>query len=181
MKALQLITILLFTNLFSQKIKYEISLCGRNQKIILTSKNDKAYKGLIVNEFFKKSSDKKIIRRVKIKKDVAKRIFSELTKYGIYEPKKNTDSTGCGDFYLDSDYLSFTVLKNDSKLFEKSFAEVYPESESKIEQNQCRRQSQILVTLIDKELNLKKRYFEIFKKLPEKTCYWSGYSMVCKK
>ncbi|QCX54350.1 hypothetical protein [Elizabethkingia sp. JS20170427COW] len=180
MKIFPIITILLFTNLFSQKISYEISLCGRNQKIILTSKNNKNYKGLVINEFFKRNSDKKIIKKVKIKKSVAKSLFNELTEQGINEHKKIIDSTRCGEFYLDGDYLSFKTLKNNKIFFEKAFAEVYPESEAKTEKNSCRREAQKLITIADKELNLKALYSKIFKSLPKNYCYWSGIYMVCK-
>ena len=165
--------------MYSQKIEYEISLCGRDQKVKIFNKNNNIFRGWIEYEFFKKNSSKKIVKKQKITNSLANKLFVELTENGINEPIKVEKN--CGDFYLDGDYLSFSIKKDGKTVNELVLAEVYPESESNVEKNQCRRKMQILVTDLDNDLNLKKRHAEIFKKLPNNTCYWSGIYMTCKK
>lgn len=102
-----------------------------------------------------------------------------MTENGIEIPMEKEEK--CGDFYLDGDYLSFSVIKDNKPINKKVIAEVYPESESKIEENPCRRKMQILINSIDRKLALKEMHSKIFNKLPKNTCYWSGIFMVCKK
>ena len=107
---------------------------------------------------------KKIVKKQKITNSLANKLFVELTENVINEPIKVEKN--CGDFYLDGDYLSFSIKKDGKTVNELVLAEVYPESESNVEKNQCRRKKKILVTYLDNDLNLKKRHAEIFKKLP---------------
>lgn len=179
-KLVILILILLFNDVYSQKIIYEISFSGRDQKVILTERNKK-FSGIVQSQFHKQYSRREITKTKKIKNDVAKIIVSNLKNNGIFELKNGDDNIDCGDFYLDGDFLNFIVAEN-KIIINKGFDEVYPESESNIiETNQCRRKAQILATIIDKELFLKAMHLKLFKKLGSGTCYWTGITQVCIK
>ncbi len=180
-KIVLLILVFLFTTVSSQKRTYEISFCGRDQKVILTEKNNKKFSGIIQAKFQKQKSNREIIKTKKINNDIAKVIVNNLKIKGILELKNRDDKIDCGDFYLDGDILNFIIIEN-KIILNKGFDEVYPENETKtIETNECRRKAQILATIIDKHLNLKQIHSKQFKKLGSGTCYWTGISQICIK
>lgn len=174
-----LLLILVFIHINSQTRTFEFSFCGRQQKVKL-SKSETKYSGVIETEFHKKKSNRKIIRRKKIDKEIVKEIINQINKIGIYSFKDNDDKINCGDDYLDGDYFTIKISEGDFK-FEKTYDEIYPESETKmIEKNDCRRNAQILATVIDNELKLKNVFNRHLKKNGYNICYWTGISEVCK-
>ena len=120
MKILQIILLIIFTNLYSQKTEYEISLCGRDQKVIII-KNNKTYKGWVESVFFNRNTSAKINKKQRISKNIAEIIFYDLTENGIEIPMEKEEK--CGDFYLDGDYLSFSVIKDNKPINKKVIAE----------------------------------------------------------
>lgn len=175
-----LILILSYININSQTRVFEFSFCGRQQKVKLYKKGESKYNGSIETEFHKKKSNRKIIKRKKIDREIVKEIISQINKMGIYSFTDRDDKINCGDYYLDGDYFSIKISEENFK-FEKAYDEIYPESETKIiEKNDCRRNAQILATVIDKELKLKEVFNKQFKKLGYNSCYWTGISEVCR-
>lgn len=178
---IQILSLLFFVQINSQIRVYEFSFCGLEQTVkIFQKKNDKIT-GLIETNFNKKDSNQKIIKTERIKTEIARTIINEIEKVGINNLKNCDDKIETGDTYLDGDYytVKVTVGKN---VFQKVYNEIYPESETKIiEKNNCRRNVQIIATIIDKHINLKSFHRKQLNKLGYDTCYWSGISEVCSK
>lgn len=170
---------IIFIQTNSQVKTYEFSFCGRSQKINFSEEKNGKITGYIESTFFKKKSKRTIIKTKKIPEETIVSIISEINNFGIYNLKDRDDNVDCGDYYLDADYFSIKITDG-QYIFRKTYAEIYPESETKfIEENNCRRKAQHLATIIDRVLNLKSLYREQFKKLGSGTCYWSGISLVC--
>lgn len=181
-KMLLLIFTFLIIHISSQVRTYEFSFCGREQKVKLIEKRGRNYRGIIESNFHKNISGREINKVHKINRNTVRKIIEELHNSNIYSLKDSDDKADCGDFYLDGDYFSVFIFNEEDKTsFNKTFAEIYPESESKIiEENSCRREAQVIATIIDKYLNLKQIHLQHFKKLGYGTCYWTGISQVCK-
>ncbi len=132
----------------------------------------KDFGGTITSYLHREQTGKEIVKLNKINSDVAKKIIRELNEIQIYNIKDENDKIECGDYYLDGDYFSIIIENKSCKIkLEKVFDEIYPESESKIEENECRRKAQLVATIIDNELNLKGIYSKHFKKSGRGTCY----------
>ena len=171
--------LLIFIQTNSQVKTYEFSFCGRSQKINFYEEKNGKITGYIESTFFKNKSKRTIIKTKKIPEETIKSIISEINNFGIYSLKDSDGKVDCGDYYLDADYFSIKITDG-KNIFRKTYAEVYPESETKfIEKNDCRRNAQIIATIVDKELNLKSVFNEQFKRLGYGTCYWTGIFQVC--
>lgn len=181
MKILPFFLILFSIQLHSQVKTYEFSFCGREQIVKIYENGNHSFSG-VIESIFQNKNGRKIIRRDRIDENVVRKIIEELQDKKIQDLKDKSDKIDCGDFYLDGDYFSISILDEKNKTnLKKSYSEIYPESEHKmIEKNNCRRDAQILATLIDAKLHLKDIYFQHFKKLRMGTCYWNGISKICK-
>ena len=110
--------------------------------------------------------------------------MTDLEKAGIASLKKCEEDEECNSHgFLDGDYLEINTVIN-GKINNFTYSEVFPESESNLDfkETGLRRKVQILATIIDKEINLKKQFSDTFKSLKTGTyCYWSGINKVCTK
>ncbi len=181
MKILPFILILFSIHLNSQVKTYEFSFCGREQKVKLYERDKQRFAGIIESKFHRKNG-RIITKKNKIDRNIVHKIITELDQKEIFELKDKGDKIDCGDFYLDGDYFSVSITNEKEKTkIQKEFDEIYPESESKIiEKNDCRRNAQLVATIIDEKLHLKEIYSQHFKKLGVGTCYWTGISKICK-
>lgn len=181
MKSLKILLLLItFIQINSQTRSFEFTFCGREQKVKLFQKNETKYRGIIKTTFYKKKSNREITKITRIKKETVKKIITQISTLDIYNLNDKSDKIDCGDFYLDGDHFSVKISE-EKLIFEKTFDEIYPESETKIiEKNDCRRNAQILATIIDNELKLKDIFNKSFKQLGYNTCYWAGVSEVCR-
>ncbi|MDR6517072.1 hypothetical protein [Chryseobacterium camelliae] len=160
---------------------YEIDFCSSPQKLILQEKKNNKYSGFIYTclEKKKKNSLKKIEKKTKISIRQAQKIILDLEKAEIDSVNKTYDDDSLA--YLDGDYLSISLLKN-NKIEKYSFDEIYPISSKKIEKTPLRSKIQNWLTIIDNELNLKDQFSRMIKKLAKGTyCYNSGMSTICFK
>ena len=108
--------------------------------------------------------------------------MTNLKTEGIETLRRCEEDVECNNqVYLDGSYLSIKILSDEKdKKFE--FWGIYPESQTngKIEKIELRRKVQIMATIIDNEINLKKQFSETIKSLKTgKYCYWKGIAHTC--
>jgi hypothetical protein len=166
--------------LFSQKISsnvlkyYEFNFCDSPQSLILIKKNNHKYSGYIQTTLKKGGNNKLVIKKSRISSVQSTKIISELEEKGIDMVNQNYDD-GLNS-YLDGDVLTIKLLRNNN-ITVFSFDELYPESESKVEETPLRRKIQIWLSIVDAELNLKEKLLMTKEKLRKGIyCYSSGVS-----
>jgi hypothetical protein len=186
-----LIHLLVFSFLFSQnntKSKiYEISICGKPQTVFLGEYENEVFTGYIEtivtkeDEFSRKNIEEKIINKNYLSSQVVKELITELRAEGIDSLIDCNEDENCrNQSFLDGDSVYFVIADQYSNK-NLSYQSVYPESQSlKNEETELRRKVQVLLTIIDKKLNLKNQ-FQIFIKSLGKAiyCYWSGITQCC--
>ena len=186
-----LLFFILAQNIFSQntilKQSYEVSFCGGPQTVKLIEYQNGKVEGFLKTELTKHKTigkEKQIFKKLSISDTLTKKIIESLKNAGIESLKECNEDIECKEQgFLDGDILAFKIQTNDTiKIF--NFSEIYPESETngKLEAFKLRRKAQILATIIDKEINLKKQFSLLIKSLKSGTyCYWSGTTKVCIK
>ena len=166
------------------KRSYEISICGKPQKIILTESTNGDFEGNIETELTKKGKfgkSKRILDKKSIKKETVEKLMFKLKENGIETLINCDEDEECKKIgFLDGDYVGFNISDGDINK-KKSFQEIYPESQSKeLEKVELRRKAQVLLTIIDSDLNLKKLFFDLIKSFKNGMyCYWSGTTESC--
>jgi len=193
MKKILFIILLLSLKSYSQVVEYQVSMIGTPQKIFLQKDTNQNYKGYILTEFYK--PEKRFLgitlrkyKDVEIKTNldeiIVKKTIEDLNKSGIENIEKcETDADCDSTSFLDGDYLSFKI-KNGNSTENYEFSEVYPENleRSNIEKNKVRRKAQIFITIIDKNLDLKKQFRQASKEIKRPYCYnCGGISSCCIK
>lgn len=168
-----------------ESISYTITFCNSPQKIIL-SNNNGIIKGIIETNLTKDQKwgkSKEIIDKKEIDNILASHIMASLKINGIENLINCNDDEECKSIaFLDADYVSIDIMiDGTSKNF--SYSEIYPESKSReLESIPLRRKVQILLTIIDSQIDVRKYYSELMKKLKKGTyCYWGGISRICIK
>ena len=190
-KALIVLFLIFSLSIFSQnnsiKRFYEVSFCGKPQIVQLTEYDDGTLEGILKTELIKEKSngkETKINRKISFSNSITKKLLTDLEKAGIASLKKCEEDEECNSHgFLDGDYLEINTVIN-GKINNFTYSEVFPESESNLDfkETGLRRKVQILATIIDKEINLKKQFSDTFKSLKTGIyCYWSGINKVCTK
>nr|WP_315185920.1 hypothetical protein [uncultured Flavobacterium sp.] len=186
-----LLFFILVQNIYSQNIilkqSYEVSFCGRPQTVKLIEYQNGKVEGFLKTELTKEKSigkEKQIFKKLSISDTLAKKIIESLKNAGIESLKECNEDIECKEQgFLDGDIIAFKIQTNENiKIF--NFSEIYPESQTngKLEAIKARRKAQILATIIDKEIDLKKQFSSLIKSLRSGTyCYWSGITKVCIK
>ncbi|WP_278021792.1 hypothetical protein [Flavobacterium ginsengisoli] len=188
MKKISILLFLIFQQTFSQNLdirrSYEISFCGKPQTIKLIEYQNGFVEGFLETKLTRKvlRKRKEIINKTSFDNVLVKKLMLDLKNAGIETLKKCNEDLDCHSIgFLDGDSLSFNI-QIDSINKQAYFSEIYPESQTKeqIEKTELRRKVQILITIIDKEINLEKQFSDLIKGLKEGTyCYWTGISKVC--
>lgn len=190
-KALIVLFLIFSLSIFSQnnsiKRFYEVSFCGKPQIVQLTEYEDGTVEGLLKTELIKEESsgkEIKINRKIIFSDSITKKILTDLENAGIETLIKCEEEEECNSLgFLDGDFIAINTVIN-GKINSFTYSSILPESESNLEFKEIglRRKVQILATIIDKEINLKKQFSETFKNLKKGTyCYWSGITKVCSK
>ena len=190
-KALIVLFLIFSLSIFSQnnsiKRFYEVSFCGKPQIVQLTEYEDGTVEGLLKTELIKEESsgkETKINRKISFSDSITKKVLTDLENAGIETLIKCEEEEECNSLgFLDGDFIAINTLIN-GKINSFTYSSILPESESDLEFKEIglRRKVQILATIIDKEINLKKQFSETFKNLKTGTyCYWSGITKVCSK
>jgi hypothetical protein len=190
-KALIVLFLIFSLSIFCQnnsiKRFYEVSFCGKPQIVQLTEYEDGTVEGLLKTELIKEESsgkETKINREISFSDSITKKILTDLENAGIETLIKCEEEEECNSLgFLDGDFIAINTLIN-GKINSFTYSSILPESESNLEFREIglRRKVQILATIIDKEINLKKQFSETFKNLKTGTyCYWSGITKVCSK
>lgn len=191
MKSFLLFFLIITQNIISQntvsKRFYEVSFCGTPQTIKLIEYQNGRVEGFLKTELTEEKSngeETKIIKEISFSDALTKKIMIDLKSEGIETLKRCNEDVECmKQGFLDGDYLAIKILTNETiKDFE--FSEIYPESRTngKFEEIELRRKVQILATIIDNEINLKKQFSETMKSLKTgRYCYWSGITQICIK
>lgn len=186
-----LLFFILVQNIYSQNIilkqSYEVSFCGRPQTVKLIEYQNGKVEGFLKTELTKEKSigkEKQIFKKLSISDTLAKKIIESLKNAGIESLKECNEDIECKEQgFLDGDIIAFKIQTNENiKIF--NFSEIYPESQTngKLEAIKVRRKAQILATIIDKEIDLKKQFSSLIKSIRSGTyCYWSGITKVCIK
>lgn len=190
-KALIILFLILYQNILYQnsniKRSYEVTFCGKPQTIKLIEYKNGIVKGFLLTNLTKEKEnkkDRKIIKKISFSDTQVKRMLTDLSDAGIETLKKCDEDIECeGLGFLDGDYLKFNILANGTNKH-IVFSEIYPESQinGKLEEIELRKKAQLLVTIIDKEINLKEQFSNLIKSLKKgRYCYWIGISQVCMK
>lgn len=190
-KTLIVLFLILSLSIFSQnnsiKRFYEISFCGKPQIVKLKEYQDGTVKGILKTELIKEKSngkETKINRKIIFNDSITKKLLTDLEKAGIETLKKCEEDEECNSHgFLDGTHLEINTII-DGKNSSFTYSSIIPESDVKFDfkETGLRRKVQILVTIIDKEINLKKQLSETIKSLKTGTyCYWSGITKICTK
>lgn len=191
------------------KSYYKVSLAGKPQKIELIKFRDNSFKGYLVTELYysnrkvrftknrtwrlikkfvynateflrKKEIEKEIIDTAYINPNLAEKLFLKLKEKNIAQIKDCRKENNCITF-VDGDYTSFKI--KDNEIYRRySFEELHPAKKPKKfseTEPKNRIEAQEILTYLDKELNLKEKFYNTFKRLPEGSySYFSGYSII---
>ncbi len=190
------------------KSYYKISLAGKPQKVELIKLNDNSFKGYIVTELDysnrkvrftknrtwrsikkfiynvteflrKKEIEREIVDTAYINSKLAEKLFLKIKEKNINEIKDCRIENNCTTF-LDSDYTSFKI-KDHGIYRTYGFEELHPAKKEKhLEAEPKNRiEAQEILTYLDKELSLDKKFYSTIKRLPEGSySYFSGYSTI---
>ncbi|TZF81466.1 hypothetical protein FW774_18060 [Pedobacter sp. BS3] len=170
--------------------EYKISMIGTSQTIYLIEQKDNSYTGYITSDFFRPL--KKIlfitVRKVKnfqiredLPRQVVKTTMQALKSQGIEALKKCEDDEQCSKInFLDPDHLAFEITVG-SKRIKAGFQAVYPERKSNtpIESTTLRRQAQVLITIVDKSIDLENEFRKSRSKIKPPYCYGCGGISYC--
>nr|WP_315247642.1 hypothetical protein [uncultured Flavobacterium sp.] len=189
-KSLLFLFLLIFNQpIFSQnstiKRFYEISFCGEPQTLKLIEYQNGKVEGYLKTELTEEKSNGEkleIIKKINFNDTLTRKLLTNLKTEEIETLRRCEEDVECNNqVYLDGSYLSIKILSDEKdKKFE--FWGIYPESQTngKIEKIELRRKVQIMATIIDNEINLKKQFSETIKSLKTgKYCYWKGIAHTC--
>jgi hypothetical protein len=185
------INLLAISFLFSQNSlkpkSYEISICGNPQTVFLAEHENEVFIGYIetvvtkVDEFSRQNIEEKIINKNYLSSQTVKELITELQAGGIDSLTDCNEDENCrNNLFLDGDSVYFVISDQHSNK-NLSYQSIYPESQClEHEKMELRRKVQVLLTIIDKKLNLKNQFQSFIKSLGEaKYCYWSGTTQCC--
>jgi hypothetical protein len=166
---------------------YEISICGKPQTVFLEEYENEVFIGYIetiltkTDEFSRENIEEKIINKNYLSSQTVKELITELGAGGIDSLINCNEDEDCrNQAFLDGDSVYFTITDQYSNK-RLGYQSIFAESESfEHEKTELRRKVQVLLTIIDKKLNLKNQ-FQTFVKSLEKAmyCYWSGTTECC--
>lgn len=192
MKKFIYIVFLLLINIsltFSQENKkriYEISVINQPQSIELIEYENGKYYGNVITEITKgkwrtgwlnrtwknlwKIKSKDIIDKNPINEEGVKKLMKELKENGIETIKKCSEDEDCNNqMYLDGGTVGFKIITSKIER-DYEFGEIYPLDEKNKEKIKLRFEAQNLLTILYKNIDLRQRFFDLFKRLP-KGCY----------
>jgi len=191
------------------KSYYKISFAGKPQKVELIKLINNSFKGNIITELYysnrksrstknrtwrsikkfiynkteflrKKEINKVIIDTAYINSNLAEKLFKKLEEKKIFDIKDCLKEKNCINF-LDGDYTSFKLKKN-ALYKEFGFEELYPTKNGDYYETgpNNRIESQEILTIIYKELNLEDKFYSTIKRLPKGSYSYfsSGNSMI---
>ena len=165
--------------------EYKIRMIGSPQTIYLIETENNEFTGYITSDFYRLMkrflmvtirTSKKIQVREELPPATVKNTMLALKSNGIEQLMKCEDDPLCSkQNFLDADHLTFYVKSNGKKI-KLEFQSVYTENAqlSNIETIPLRRQAQLLITTVDKIIDLKNEFRKSLKKIKRPFCYQCG-------
>ncbi len=174
----------------SQRV-YQFSVSQYPQRVTLTEYPDQTYSGLITTQFYKgkyghtrflnrlwknvwQIRSKKIVDSLDIDPAIVEKLMAQLQNQGVETIKNCADDEECKTKgFLDGGGVSFQITTKTVKR-SYSFEEIHPSKPDNVEQTNLRRQAQLLVSTIHKEIDFKASFFTSTKRLAKGHYYYGG-------